>query len=84
MSIKLSEEKYKELKKLAAQEHKKMNIENMTTAEKEELIQKHINSKKFDNDEMREIFIANFLIPDDQKFYQTYMSNGKIQNGRND
>ena len=41
------------------------------------LIQKHINSKKFDNDEMREIFIANFLIPDDQKFYQTYMSNGK-------
>ena len=77
MSIKLSEEKYKELKKLAAQEHKKMNIENMTTAEKEELIQKHINSKKFDNDEMREIFIANFLIPDDQKFYQTYMSNGK-------
>ena len=77
MSIKLSEEKYKELKKLAAQEHKKMNIDNMTTAEKEELIQKHINSKKFDNDEMREIFIANFLIPDDQKFYQTYMSNGK-------
>ena len=36
MSIKLSEEKYKELKKLAAQEHKKMNIDNMTTAEKEE------------------------------------------------
>jgi hypothetical protein len=77
MSIKLSEEKYKELKKLAAQEHKKLNVENMTTAEKEEVIQNHVNSKKFDNDEMREIFIANFLIPDDQKFYQTYMSNGK-------
>ena len=28
MSIKLSEEKYKELKKLASQEHKKLNIEN--------------------------------------------------------
>ena len=77
MSIKLSEEKYKELKKLAAQEHKKMNIDNMSTIEKEEVIQKHINSRKFDNDEMREIFIANFLIPDDQKFYHTYMSNGK-------
>ena len=77
MSIKLSEEKYKELKKLASQEHKKLNIENMSAAEKEEFVQKNINSKKFDNDEMREIYIANFLIPDDQKFYQTYMSNGK-------
>ena len=77
MGIKLSEEKYKELKKLASQEHKKLNIDNMSATEKEEFIQNHINSKKFENDEMREIYIANFLIPDDQKFYQTYMSNGK-------
>lgn len=77
MSTKLSEEKYKELKKTAAQEHKKYDIAKMTTNEKDKIITKIINNKKFDNDEMKEIFIANFLIPDDQKFYRTYMENGK-------
>ena len=77
MSTKLSEEKYKDLKKIATQEHKKYDVEEMTADEKDKISSRIVNNRKFDNDEMKEIFIANFLIPDDQKFYQTYMENGK-------
>ena len=77
MSTKLSEEKYKDLKKMATQEHKKYDVEEMTAEEKDKISSRIVNNRKFDNDEMKEIFIANFLIPDDQKFYQTYMENGK-------
>lgn len=77
MSTKLSEEKYKDLKKIATQEHKKYDVEEMTADEKDKISSRIVNNRKFDNDEMKEIFIANFLIPDDQKFYQTYIENGK-------
>ncbi|MEG0022407.1 MAG: hypothetical protein RSB77_03500 [Bacilli bacterium] len=77
MGTKLTEEKYKELKKLAIQEHKKFNVEQLEALEKDKLVTEQVQKKNFENDEMREIFIANFLIPDDQKFYQTYIDNGK-------
>ena len=47
MSTKLSEEKYKDLKKIATQEHKKYDVEEMTADEKDKISSRIVNNRKF-------------------------------------
>lgn len=77
MSIKLTEEKYKKLKKEVAKNRQLISLEDLSIKEKEKKVIDHAESLGFDSDEEKQFYIANFLIPDDKLFYETYIENGK-------
>lgn len=77
MTIKLTEEKYKKLKKEVAKNRQLISLNDSNIKEKEKQVMDHADSLLFDNDEEKQFYIANFLIPDDKLFYETYLENGK-------
>lgn len=77
MTVKLTEEKYKKLKKEVAKNRQLISLEGLGVKEKEKKVIEHADSLIFDNDEEKQFYIANFLIPDDKVFYETYILNGK-------
>lgn len=78
MSVLLSAEKYKQIKKQAQQAYKKLNIENLIAEQKDEVVSNYLKEINLTKPDESEIFYGNCLIPDDKKFYNTYIENGKI------
>ena len=77
MSIKLSEDKYKKLKKDVEKNRILVDFKGLKGDEKLVKVLEHTDTLIFDNDEERQMYIANMLVADDVKFYKTYMENGK-------
>ena len=77
MSIKLSEDKYKKLKKDVEKNRILVDFKGLKGEEKLTKVLEHTDTLIFDNDEERQMYIANMLVADDVKFYKTYIENGK-------
>ena len=77
MSIKLTEDKYKKLKKEVEKNRILVDFKGLKSEEKLAKVLEHIDTLIFDNDEEKQMYIANMLVADDVKFYKTYMENGK-------
>jgi hypothetical protein len=77
MTVKLTEEKYKKLKKEVAKNRQLISLDGLNIKDKEKKVSEHADSLIFDNDEEKQFYIANFLIPDDRVFYEAYIENGK-------
>ncbi len=77
MAIKLKEEEYRKLKEEAKKNNRLFDLEKLNTEEKEKLANDHADSLIFNNDEEKQFYIVNFLIPDDKEFRVSYLKFGK-------
>lgn len=77
MNIKLSEERYNALKLEVSKARILLNIDEMDASKKEKKVLEYVSTLKIENDEEKQFYIANFLIPNDQEFYDCYIKNSK-------
>lgn len=77
MNIKLSEDRYNALKTEVSKARKLLDIDSLEGNEKEKKVIDYVNTLKIDNNEEKEFYIANFLIPNDKEFYDCYIKENK-------